>query len=181
MIHRFVDSVVLTSPPDGIPYMASSSGPVYEIWRGGLGTTPVKLTAATPGTVPGDVILSPDLFEAAYSAVNSGELQVRVVQMDDTNDELVVGHSVFNTNLTASPSWNPAGTKLVYIMGGASSGDPLTIRTINRDGSGETTLWTSTTSYGDPVYVKWSPSGDYIVWSIQRVLVGSPGVVADGG
>jgi Tol biopolymer transport system component len=118
-------------------------------------------------------VWSPDGTRIAFAssrtsvATNTdGNIEIFVMSADGSN---VVQQTFTTTGLgqfvnSYEPSWNPAGTQIVFEGWRAASGFPQII-TINVDGNGNETVLTDTADFGSKFSPDWSPDGTKILFT----------------
>jgi len=166
MIDRIYTSFSLKEKYFGpqVPYMVSTSGGSKQIWlAGGAGSHPEFRAYGTESP-----ILSPDNTSFAYIAEQTPPARLCVCAVDGSYNSTIMTQSISGGSLR-SPYWLN-NNQIVYINVNEYGHflGPHTINVINKDGSGNTVLWTNDTNYGIPLYLSCSPSGNYIQFSIRR-------------
>ncbi|MFA5795487.1 MAG: hypothetical protein WC980_10540 [Candidatus Brocadiia bacterium] len=102
---------------------------------------------------------SPDGTEIAYSALKENKWNIFTV-------EVATGQTrkLTSGNWDALPAWSPDGKTLAFI-GQSDFGEPLSLCLVNRDGSGQKTV------YQDKVQRKqicWAPYGDRMLFIVSK-------------
>lgn len=181
MIHRFVD--LLADPPiPDIPILAYDGG--YTIWQIGNLATPRGIATTSVTVASGDFLAdperSPDLdaggipTEFVYCRVHAGtggSNEVIVCDWGGTT-KTTVATSPANVGSTGKsislqPSWSPDGSQIVYrdsVFNGVTNLDYQSIHVVNRDGTGDTILYTVTNDNFVPCNPTFSYDGSKIAW-----------------
>ena len=169
-----VVTLTATGPPN--PYMAYESGTVDAIWLMGALMTPVRIASSAAARISDPMVSPIDPDEAIYSVTISGNTTIRRVNLvTDVSTDIV---SLTGSSHNPMQYWNPNGTQIVYRRATgapATSNEVWEIRRVDRDGTGDTLLFTYTPVPGTfqealtcPCY---SPSGSYIAYGKGRAGV----------
>jgi hypothetical protein len=176
VIHRFVDLLEVVLRPIW-PVMATQGSPsnFQSVFLVGGAILPVRLNQTLESidgvTFLSDPNLSPDETEVVYGVVNDPagatptNAKVYVAPSDGSTKTLVVQDPdvPFSSNTSIGPSWNLDGTMIIFISNPSTITGNGTIKRVNRDGTGLTTLHTYTGGRG--FHCTYSPSGDYILFT----------------
>lgn len=139
--------------------------------------TPYADPERSPITDPGGI---PTEFVYCLIALGSGTFnQVRLRAWDNSSDvQLAIAPNAFGgagTSTSMMPSWHPDGSKVVYVD---TSFNVNAIRTVDRDGTNDTLLYTVTNNNWHVFYPYYSADGTRIAWVEREDFNPTPITVA---
>ena len=120
------------------------------------GSDPINLT--NNNVLDADPAPSPDGTKIAYASGLGNNAEIYIMNVDGSNQTQLT----HNNDWDHEPAWSPDGTKLVFITHRRNG--PSEIKTMNADGSDETTLIQGEPSEGQYYSPDWSPIGTQIVF-----------------
>ena len=174
MIHRFVDLFEIPLPD--IPILGLDNSPLQTrtIWQIGNAATPYRMIRPIVSSVGatqthlGDPDRNPaDGASVVYSRfTSSGTItrSVRLVDWADTTDVQLYSDGTGGVGESLQPVWKPDGTKILF-----RAGSTLTsIKEMNADGTGVTTLYTGAARIHNPLY---NHDGTKIGWVENRSVM----------
>jgi Tol biopolymer transport system component len=120
------------------------------------GNDPINLT--NNNVLDADPAPSPDGTKIAYASGLGKNAEIYIMNVDGSNQTQLT----HNNDWDNEPAWSPDGTKLVFIT--HRQNGPSEIKTMNADGSDETTLIQGEPSEGQYHSPDWSPIGTQIAF-----------------
>lgn len=116
---------------------------------------------------------SPDSQSIAYSG--GGYYDIRRVNADGTDDELVIGDAAYEMG----PAWSPDGEWIAFhtqadfdVLEERGMGPEMEIHLIHPDGTGDHRI---TDNHVEDGFAVWSPDGQYLMWVRHgQLVVGRP-------
>ena len=133
-------------PP--FPYIAFESGSVNTLWLMGDLYVPERVTGNSAAVMANPMLNPTNIQEVVYSAdaVGSTDSLLYIVDLKTNTRTLVKTETGIKMDL--APYWHPNGTTIVYVFRTGSPGagnEVWRIKSIERDGTGGTTLYTYNT------------------------------------
>lgn len=146
-------------------------------------SAPVSI-AVSPSTGPGTgskvlnpLGFSPDSTQVYYQVTDNDtddDLDIRRVDIDGTNDTLILATTFPDISAGGMPRISHDGTKLAYAIDADAGSGSRGIYVCNSDGTGNTKIYTGTASFGTSFpldFYAWSPDDEWLVFVDQS---GSP-------
>lgn len=133
-------------------FMAHQPSPTNanSLWKAGYRTIPkrMELSLEIEGVADiADPVISPDGSEIVYTRVDAATpanvRSLRKISWNDTTDVEIQSEAPVN-HFSLYPCWHPAGTNIIYSIVTTTGS---TIKRINPDGSGDTTLYSSANAF----------------------------------